>query len=156
MSQAQDISSVDAFKMPGAFPIYRIPAPMLIEFNANKLHIKIHKIENGRLSKKINPIDLPIHILQSSFSKWPNEKGNIYYKKPHVCYAVELKRHSFINNMSLEEGRGSESGIEGDYLITKESGLNEICKKEHFNNYFIEDLSKLKSPFKEEVNELSI
>lgn len=146
-----DLSRLDFFdasKSDSAITCYRHPEPLYIESKGPV--INIFNIRNGRIDRSTIPITLPAMTLNKFFKKWPDlkqisiDKG-VYYKEPGPCHAVIIETGN--NPVSANIGAITCEVETGDYIITRESGLNEICKKADFEKIFVTSMSKLKDPF---------
>lgn len=146
-----DLSKIeyfDASKYDSAIVCYRRPEPLYIEINGPVFNI--FNIREGKIDRSTKPITLPVMTLDKFFKKWPGlkqiagDKG-VYYREPGPCHAVSLDVGQY--SVSARLGGSNWEVTSGDYIITKESGLNEICKKDDFKERFILSMSQLRDPF---------
>jgi hypothetical protein len=146
MVNRADLSRVDVSKYPHAIEVVRIPQPFSIVKDG--AFFNCYQIMNGHV-KTDGVVRLPSALLKSQFTKWPNFE-NIVYKIPSPSYAVIINRPFLIQNTNFETPR-TDLGEANDYLITRESGMNEICKYSDFNIKFIlkTNIHSMKSPLNE-------
>lgn len=134
---SNDLSAVNAEDEQGAIKVYRRPVPFLVETKG--AIAQLYKIENGEVDKEKTPITIPLVVFQAHFMSWPESKNskNIYCRQPNFSHAVKIERNFHIDTLSCDDELVNTKGHSGDYLITKESGENEMCRKEDFDKTFI-------------------
>lgn len=138
MNMPKDLSHISASTLSNFLEVFRVPQAFFLKSVGHTC--ECFRIINGQISKK-NTFRIPEFLVKTQFERWPNVE-NIVYKKPSVSFAAQIKTPFYVENSGFESTR--QEGLPGDYLITRESGMNEICRKIEFYKCFV-DLHGLKN-----------
>lgn len=134
---SNDLSAISAEEEQGAVKIYRKPVAFVVKTEGPIA--KLFKLENGKTNNEKPPLKIPLALLKAHFMSWPESKKgqNIYCRAPNLSYAIKIEGPFHIDVLSCDDELTTRKGLPGDYLITKESGENEVCRKEEFEQNFV-------------------
>jgi hypothetical protein len=125
-----DLSAVDAGEQSNNTQVYRKPVLFNVEIDGNIARLK----KVGSFDDRV--LKLPLNTFKQSFVNVLG-KNNQYAKSPSISSAIKIDSPFYIVSFDVDDEERIERGNTGDYLITRESGVNEVCLKNDFKNDFI-------------------
>lgn len=138
MKKTIDATFIDVKKEVGSIPVRRISIEFEVYFIGP--HAIINKKNNSNYNRKI-----PASIFKANFELLRSE-GDIYiYKKrSSLSYAIEMHSRFTINSCAITGVGSIFVGEKGDYLITKNSLINKVVKREEmWTQYYIDQENNL-------------
>ena len=125
-----DLTSVDASLEKNSSLVYRKPKI----FNAKEVNGQVELIDDDGKSRLISKA-----VFQAKFAIWSNGQNKGFCLKPKKSHAIKISGYFSVSEYDLDGDVIKKIGHPGDYLITRESGENEICKKDDFDMFFISE-----------------
>lgn len=125
-----DLSAIDAGEQSNNIEVYRTPVLFNVKVDGNIAKLKKVGSNDNR------DLKLPLNIFKQSFVNILSE-NNQCAKSPSPSIAIKIDSPFYIVSFDVDDEEKVERGRAGDYLITRESGANEICLSNDFENDFV-------------------